>query len=169
MGLSVVGLVVITPGAGFVSPLAALLIGVCGAFVSFAMIQLRNRLNFDDSLDVFACHGMAGLTGTLLLGVFSLKSVNAAGADGLIAGNASLLGVQILGVIVAAGFAFVATMIILRVLQAVMGLRPSSADEEAGLDLSDHGETGYHGGEYGVSGAASSIGANVIMSPSGRT
>ena len=80
---AVVGLVAITPGAGFVSPLAALLIGICGALVSFAMIQLRNALNFDDSLDVFACHGMAGVTGTLLLGVFSLKSVNPAGADGL--------------------------------------------------------------------------------------
>jgi ammonium transporter, Amt family len=165
---AVVGLVAITPGAGFVSPLAALLIGICGAFVSFAMIQLRNRLNFDDSLDVFACHGMAGLTGTLLLGVFSLKSVNAAGADGLLAGNAGLLGVQFLGVMVAAVFAFFATMIILRVLQAVLGLRPSSADEEIGLDLSDHGESGYHGGEYGVSGGSSSIGANVVMSSSGR-
>ena len=132
------------------------------------MIQLRNRLNFDDSLDVFACHGMAGLTGTLLLGVFSLKSVNAAGADGLIAGNAGLLGIQFVGVIVAATFAFAMTVIILRVLQAVMGLRPSSSDEEIGLDLADHGESGYHGGEYGASGGASSIGANVIMSSSGR-
>ncbi len=160
---AVVGLVAITPAAGFVSPMSAILIGAIGAIVSYSAMQLKGRFsNLDDSLDVFFCHGLGGMTGALLTGVFAQKAYNSAGS-GLIDGNPGQLGVQLLSVLVAAVLAAVGTGVILTVLKAVMGLRASSQDEELGLDISDHGEAAYHGGEYGVSGAGVSLGSSVTM------
>src|ERR671914_1673517 len=96
---AVVGLVAITPAAGFVTPLAALAIGMLAAGASYAAIQLRPKTKVDDALDVFACHGVAGIMGALLTGVFATKAVNPAGADGLLEGNASQLGVQVVAVL----------------------------------------------------------------------
>ncbi len=161
---AVVGLVAITPAAGFVSPMSAILIGAIGAIVSYSAMQLKARLtNLDDSLDVFFCHGLGGMTGAILTGVFAQKAYNSAITGGLLDGNAGQLGIQVLSVLVAAALAAVGTGVILTVLKAVMGLRASSQDEELGLDISDHGEAAYHGGEYGVSGAGVSLGSSVTM------
>ena len=160
---AVVGLVAITPAAGFVSPMAALAVGAIGAIVSFSAIQAKTRFNLDDSLDVFWCHGLGGITGALLTGVFAQKSVNSLGS-GLIDGNAGQLGTQALAVLTAIVLSGVGTAIIIYVIKAVMGLRPSSKDEETGLDLADHGEAAYHGGEYGTTSGAGPIGSSVTLS-----
>ena len=160
---AVVGLVAITPAAGFVSPMAALAVGAIGAIVSFSAIQAKTRFNLDDSLDVFWCHGLGGFTGALLTGVFAQKSVNSLGS-GLIDGNAGQLGTQALAVLTAIVLSGVGTAIIIYVIKAVMGLRPSSKDEETGLDLADHGEAAYHGGEYGTTSGAGPIGSSVTLS-----
>src|SRR5438094_126830 len=96
---AVVGLVAITPAAGFVTPRAALLIGAAAAAVVYGAMQLRAHTRIDDALDVFACHGVAGILGALLTGVFATKAVNPAGADGLLAGNSGQLGVQAIAVL----------------------------------------------------------------------
>jgi ammonium transporter, Amt family len=161
---AVVGLVAITPAAGFVGPMAAIAIGGIAAGVSFAAIQIKNRLNLDDSLDVFACHGVGGITGAILTGVFASKSVNPVIAGGALEGNVGQLGIQLAGVGFAVVVAVIGTAALMYALKAVMGLRPDSRQEEQGLDLSDHGEAGYHGGEYGVTPGVSPIGSSVTLS-----
>ncbi len=160
---AVVGLVAITPGAGFVEPFAA--VAICGvaALVSYSVIQIKTRLRADDSLDVFACHGTAGIVGTLLLGVFATKTVNPFGADGLLFGHAAQLGIQAIGVLAAAVYAFLGTSVILLVLRATIGIRTSNANEEEGLDLADHGETAQHEGDFGFSNTSSSLGSSVVL------
>ena len=160
---AVVGLVAITPASGFVGPMAAIAIGAIAAAVSFGAIQIKNRLNLDDSLDVFACHGIGGITGALLTGVFAQKSVNSLGI-GLLEGNANQLWIQLQGVLFAVAVAAVGTAVLMFALKAIMGLRPDSRQEEQGLDLANHGESGYHGGEYGVTAGTSPIGSSVTMS-----
>jgi ammonium transporter, Amt family len=160
---AVVGLVAITPAAGFVSPMAALAIGAIGAAVSFTAIQAKTRFNLDDSLDVFWCHGLGGITGALLTGVFAQKSINSLGS-GLIDGNAGQLGTQALAVLTAVVLSGVGTAVIIYAIKAIMGLRPSNKDEETGLDLADHGEAAYHGGEYGSTTGAGPIGSSVTLS-----
>jgi Amt family ammonium transporter len=142
----VVGLVGITPAAGYVSTLAALAIGALSACVSYAAIQIRSRTRLDDALDVFSCHGLAGTAGALLTGVFASKLVNPAGADGLLAGNPGQIAVQLLAVIATVVFAAVGTAVILKVVQATLGVRAGVHEEMAGLDLSEHGEEAYFGG-----------------------
>jgi ammonium transporter, Amt family len=161
---AVVGLVAITPASGYVSVMSSLAIGGIAAIVSYTAIQIKNRLNLDDSLDVFACHGMGGITGALLTGVFAQKSVNSAITGGLIDGNAGQLGIQALAVLFAVVIAVVGTVVIMYALKAIMGLRPSSQNEELGLDLADHGESAYHGGEYGATSGSSAIGSSVTVS-----
>ncbi len=161
---AVVGLVAITPASGYVGPMASIAIGAIAAAVSFGAIQIKNRLNLDDSLDVFACHGIGGITGALLTGVFASKAVNPAITGGLFDGNAGQLWTQFLGVAFAVVVAAVGTAVLMYALKAVMGLRPDSRDEEQGLDLANHGESGYHGGEYGVTPGAGAIGSSVTLS-----
>jgi Amt family ammonium transporter len=161
---AVVGLVAITPAAGYVSPMAALAIGAIGASVSYSAIQLKTRFNLDDSLDVFWCHGLGGITGALLTGVFAQKSINPAIAGGLIDGNVGQMGVQALAILTAIVLAGVGTAILMYALKAIMGVRPSSKDEEIGHDLADHGEAAYHGGEYGTTSGAGPIGSSVTLS-----
>ncbi len=139
----VVGLVAITPAAGFVTPLSALIIGAVAAPVSYQAIKFRQRCKLDESLDVWACHGMGGVTGALLTGLFATKAVNPAGADGLFYGNPSQFLIQLVGVVVAALFAFVLTYVIAKALDVTMGLSVSPAEEEVGLDISEHGERAY--------------------------
>ncbi len=160
---AVVGLVAITPGAGFVEPMAAIVIGCVGALVSFSVIQIKAKLQADDALDVFACHGMAGLVGTLLLGVFATKSVNAGGANGFLYGNIQQLGIQVVGVVVAAAFTFFGTTAILKLMQLLGDVRAASAKEEEGLDLAEHGETAYHEGDFGISAGSNALGASVML------
>jgi len=151
----VVGLVGITPAAGYVSTLGALAIGALSACVSYTAIQIRSRTRLDDALDVFSCHGLAGTAGALLTGVFASKLVNPAGADGLLAGNPGQVLVQLLAVSATVVFAAVGTAVILKVVQATMGARSGVRDEMAGLDLSEHGEEAYFGG--------SALGGSVIV------
>lgn len=144
---AVAGLVAITPAAGYVTPMAALAIGALAACASYGAIQLRNRTQIDDALDVFACHGVAGIVGALLTGVFATKIVNPAGADGLLAGNVRLLGVQALAVVVTIAFTAPVTALVLGRLAAIGSLRVPLPDELTGVDLSEHGEHAYDDAE----------------------
>jgi Amt family ammonium transporter len=146
----VVGLVAITPAAGFVSPSGALLLGGIAALPSYFVIALRSRTRIDDSLDVFAGHGVGGLTGALLTGVLAQKIWNSAGNDGLLYGNTGQLGVQALGALSSALYAGLMTFVILKVLGLVMSLRALPRIEGVGMDVSQHGEEAYASGEGSI-------------------
>jgi ammonium transporter, Amt family len=138
------GLVGITPSAGFVTPLSAILIGLITATSCFFAVSLRAKLQFDDSLDTFPVHGVGGTIGGLLTGIFATKSVNPAGADGSIAsGNVSLLVKQLIATIVTYAIAAAGTFIIIKILGLVMELRVKPEAEYQGLDINEHGEEGY--------------------------
>jgi ammonium transporter, Amt family len=140
---AVCGLVAITPASGFVGPMSSIAIGVLGGLVTYLMLLLRTkRMQVDDTLDVWAAHGMGGLTGALLTGVFAEKVINSAGANGLLFGNPGQLLVQILAVVATAAYSFVLTFLLLKLL-SVMGLRVTSREEAVGLDIAAHGEEGY--------------------------
>jgi len=161
---AVVGLVAITPAAGFVTARGALAIGVLAAAASYAAIVLRSRTRVDDALDVFACHGVAGIAGALLTGVFATKTVNPAGADGLLAGNPAQLGVQALAVLATIVLAAAGSAAILGLLRVTVGLRVSLADEVAGLDVGEHGEEAYTGGDVGaLAGRRTALGDSVVI------
>jgi Amt family ammonium transporter len=140
---AVAGLVAITPAAGFVTPLAAIAIGALGGIVCFSAVSMRARTGVDDSLDVFGVHGIGGTLGALLTGVFATKTINPAGYDGLLHGNPRQLGIQALAVLVTWVYSAVVTFVLLKVLDAVMGLRVSEQGEDAGLDVDQHQESAY--------------------------
>lgn len=140
---AVVGLVAVTPAAGFVAPMSAVAIGGLGAAASFAAMRWLSGSRVDDTLDVFACHGIGGIVGSLLTGVFSSTAINPGGAPGLLAGNFELLGAQLLSVLVAALFAGVGTAGILYLVQALVGLRAPSEVEDSGIDVAEHAEDAY--------------------------
>ena len=146
----VVGLVAITPAAGFVSPGAALLLGGLAAVPSYFVIVARSRTRLDDSLDVFAGHGVGGITGALLTGVFASKAWNAAGADGLLAGNPSQLMTQALGVGSAILYSALATFVLLKAIALVTALRAAPRSEGMGMDVTQHGEEAYASGEGSI-------------------
>ncbi len=156
---AVVGLVAITPAAGYVTPMSALAIGALASLASNFAIQLRNRTKIDDSLDVFACHGVAGIVGALLTGVFATTSVNSAGANGLLYGNPRLFVVQLIAVASTIAFTATLTAIVLLRLRSLGSLRVPLADEVGGVDLSEHGEQAYDDGEGTL------IGEAVFLSP----
>ena len=135
----VAGLVVITPAAGFVTPAAALLMGLLAGVVCYSGVMLKHKLGYDDSLDAFGVHGVGGAFGALATGVFATV-----GATGLLAGNPHQLWVQFVGVAAAGAYAVVVTIILLLVLKATMGLRVEREEEVMGLDQSAHSETGYN-------------------------
>ena len=158
---AVAGLVAITPAAGFVTPMAAIVIGAVAGFICYTACNLKSRLGYDDSLDVVGVHGVGGTWGALATGVFATKLVNDAGGDGLLYGNPKQLWIQFVAVVVTWVLGFVMTTVILKVLDAIMGLRVSGEDEMAGLDLSQHSETAYvlggsSYGEYSVGGGTGS-------------
>jgi Amt family ammonium transporter len=162
---AVVGLVGITPAAGFVSPPAAIVIGAACAALSYTAMQIRARSRLDDSLDVFSCHGLAGMAGALLTGVFASKVMNPAGADGVLAGNVGQLGVQALAVLGAVLLAALGTVVLLALVRAVVGVRVPMREEIEGLDLSEHGEEAYFGGDVGsFAGPGITLGQSVIVS-----
>ena len=141
---AVCGLVAITPASGFVGPVAAIAIGVLGGAVTYLAVHLRGKkIRIDDSLDVWAGHGIGGLTGAILTGVFAEKAINAAGNNGFLFGNPHQLWVQIVAVVAVGIYSFIATWVILKVVNLVMPLRVSSDDEAEGLDTSVHGEPAY--------------------------
>ena len=138
---AVVGLVAITPAAGFVTPMGAVVIGALAAPISYYAIRFRQNRKLDESLDVWACHGMAGTWGAIATGLFAVKEVG--GTDGLFFGNPAQLWIQIVSVVVTIVFVFVVTFILAKILDATLGLRVSQPEEEVGLDLSEHGERAY--------------------------
>jgi Amt family ammonium transporter len=141
---AVVGLVAITPGAGFVTPLGALVIGAVAAPISYYAIKyIKGRTLVDESLDVFACHGLGGFWGALATGLFATTAVNAGGANGLFYGNPSQFFRQLGASLVVIVFAFTVTYVTAKVLDIVMGIRVSRNAEEAGLDISEHAERAY--------------------------
>ena len=138
------GLVAITPAAGFVTPMGAIAIGTgAGLICYFCLLLMKTGLHFDDSLDVFAVHGVGGIWGAIATGIFASSSVN--GYSGLLEGNVQQFLIQILAVVVVAAFTFIMTMIIGKTVEKTMGLRVSSQEEIVGLDLSQHGERAYGG------------------------
>ncbi|HTK07173.1 MAG TPA: ammonium transporter [Ktedonobacteraceae bacterium] len=141
---AVCGLVAITPASGFVGPIASIAIGVIAGVVTYLMLFVRNKFltRIDDTLDVWAAHGMGGLTGAILTGVFAEKAINSAGNNGLLFGNPGQLWTQVLAVLVTLVYSFVVTFILLKLLSP-LGLRVTAADENEGLDLAVHGEEGY--------------------------
>jgi len=138
----VVGLVAITPAAGFVGPISAIVLGFVAAFPSYFGLLWRAKTQLDDSLDVVAAHGLGGTTGALLTGVFAQKSLNGV-ADGLMYGNPGQLGIQAVAVLAAIVYSGVMSFILLKVIGAVIPLRANAADESVGLDVSQHGEEAY--------------------------
>ncbi len=142
---AVCGLGAVTPAAGFIDLTAAMVIGLIAGFVCNLFVVLMKRTPVDDALDVFACHGIGGMLGSLLTGVYCSKLINPAGADGLLYGNPRQFFIQLLAVLVIAIWGFVMTVLILKVLGKVMKLRVSVADEHLGLDLAQHGESAYQG------------------------
>ena len=148
---AIAGMVAITPAAGFVRPMPALLIGIVAAFVSFYAIRFKNRAGYDDALDVFGVHGCAGIWGMLATGLFATLSVNPGGADGLFNGNPLQLGRQTLAVVVTIVFVAAGTFIVAKLVSLLThGLRASAEDEENGLDLTEHGEEAYSGENAGA-------------------
>jgi Amt family ammonium transporter len=135
---AIAGLAAITPASGFVGPMAAVVIGFVIGMVSFFAIEFKNKMGFDDALDVWAVHGVGGIWGALALGLFANAAIN--GVDGLFFGNANQLLAQAFGIGVTCVYSMVVTFVILKVLDWTMGLRVNEKDEEAGLDISQHGE-----------------------------
>ncbi len=144
----VVGLVAITPAAGYVGPLGALWIGVIAAFPSYLFILWRARSRLDDSLDVFGSHGLGGMTGALLTGVFA--SGGWGGTPGLLEGNAAQFWLQVQAVLYAVGYSAAATFVLLRLVGALTPLRASPREEGVGLDVNAHGEEAYTTGEGAI-------------------
>lgn len=140
---AIAGLATITPAAGFVGPNSAILIGLIAGVVCYLAVNAKAKLGYDDSLDVVGIHGVGGAVGTILLGVFASKAVNSGGVDGLLAGSATQLGYQALGVLIVAAYAFVVSWVLLKVVHAAMGLRVSEENEVQGLDYTEHSETAY--------------------------
>jgi Amt family ammonium transporter len=140
---AVVGLAAVTPASGFVTPLAALIIGAGAGVFCFLAVRFRSKVNMDDSLDVWACHGVGSTWGVLATGLFATVAVNSAGANGLFYGNPRQFLTQLLAVAVVWAYSFIATWVILKILLATMGLRVKAGEEIAGLDLSQHGEEAY--------------------------
>jgi len=145
----VVGLVAVTPAAGFISPLSALALGGIAAFPSYFAILYRAKTKLDDSLDVVAAHGVGGTVGALLTGVFAQKAWSSL-PDGLLFGNPDQMRIQAIGVGSVIVYAALMTFVILKVMGAVMALRAEVGDEGLGMDLSQHGEEAYGSGEGAI-------------------
>jgi Amt family ammonium transporter len=140
---AVAGLVAITPASGFVGPIPSIIIGAGAGFLCYTACNLKTKLGYDDSLDVVGVHGVGGTWGALATGLFASKAINAAGADGLFYGNPGQMKAQLIAVVATWVLAFAGTAIILKLLDATMGLRVSEQEEIQGLDLSQHSESAY--------------------------
>ncbi len=140
---AVAGLVAITPAAGFVTPMSAIIIGAGAGVICYTAVSLRPRFGYDDSLDVIGVHGVGGTWGAVATGLFATIAVNSAGKDGLFYGNPGLLLTQLIAIVSTYVFVFIASLILLKIVDMIVGLRVSEEDEANGLDLSVHGENGY--------------------------
>jgi Amt family ammonium transporter len=142
---AVVGLVAITPAAGYVTPLAGIPIGIIGAAISYYAMVIRGKSKLDESLDVFACHGLGGTWGALATGIFATVAVNPAGANGLLYGHPMQMLKQLAAIGAVWAYTFIVTFLIVKVVQKTMGIRVSKDEESLGLDISQHGERAYSG------------------------
>jgi Amt family ammonium transporter len=140
---AVAGMVAITPAAGYVAPSVSILIGLVAGVASNLVSNWRARTRLDDSLDVFACHGMGAIWGMLATGIFASAALNSAGANGLAYGNPGLLGVQAFAIVVVAAFSFFGSYALLKLINLFTPVRVSPAEEDMGLDMSQHGEEAY--------------------------
>lgn len=140
---AVAGLATITPCAGFVPTWSAIVIGIASGAVCYYAVALKNKLGWDDALDVWGVHGVGGITGTILLGVFAAKAINAGGADGLINGDVMFFVKQVVAVLGAAVYAFVFSYFMLKLINLITPVRVPKIDEETGVDASIHGEEAY--------------------------
>ena len=140
---AVAGLVAITPAAGFVSPLSAIVIGIGAGVLCYIAINMKYKFGYDDSLDVVGIHGIGGTWGALATGLFASTAVNSGGADGLFFGNPGQLKIQFIAVVATWVFTFFGTAIILIILKSLMGLRVSRDSELQGIDIGEHGEVAY--------------------------
>jgi Amt family ammonium transporter len=140
---AVAGLVAITPAAGFVGPIFAIVIGAVAGVACFAAVRMKARFGYDDALDVVGVHMVGGMLGALLTGVFASAAINSAGAEGLFFGNPRQLLVQAVAVVASFAFSFVGSTILLKLTEALIGIRVSTEGEQVGLDLSEHEERAY--------------------------
>ena len=161
---AVAGLVAITPASGYVGPLSSIIIGAAAGALCYSACNVKSKLGYDDSLDVVGVHGVGGTWGAIATGLFASKAINEGGADGLFYGNPGQLWPQIVAVAATMALAVVGTFVILKVVDAVVGLRVSEEDEVAGLDLSQHSETAYSlaGGSYSEFTAGTTFGADTL-------
>ena len=141
---AIAGLATITPTAGFVGPNAAILVGLLGGTFCYTFVSMKMKFNLDDSLDVVGIHGVGGLLGTICLGLFASTAVNPGGVDGLLHGNPGQLVAQIIGAVVVSFYAFGASWLIFKGIDATIGLRLSEESEVAGMDSTEHSETAYN-------------------------
>jgi Amt family ammonium transporter len=159
---AVAGLVAITPASGYVGPISAIVIGALAGVFCYSACNFKSKLGYDDSLDVVGVHGVGGTWGAIATGFFASKAINEGGADGLLYGNPGQVVTQIIAVVATVLLASIGTFVILKVVDAIVGLRLTTEDEVAGLDLSQHSETAYAmgGGTYGefMSGSGSAPG-----------
>ncbi len=156
---AVAGLVAITPASGYVGPISSLIIGAVAGALCYLACNLKSKFGYDDSLDVVGVHGVGGTWGAIATGLFASKAINGQGENGLFFGNPGQLWTQVIAVLATYAIAIVMTAIILKVVDAIVGLRVTEEDEVAGLDLSQHSETAYAaGGGYGEFASAQSGG-----------
>jgi Amt family ammonium transporter len=137
---AVVGLVAVTPAAGFITVSSSLIVGIVAAVISNLVVIWRSKTNIDDTLDVFPCHGVGGMVGMLMTGIFATKAVNSAGADGLAYGETSLFVKHLIALVAVSAFAFIGSFILLKVTDLISPLRVTAEEELAGLDVSQHDE-----------------------------
>jgi len=140
---AIAGLATITPAAGFVGPMPALVIGIFAGVLCYTALNAKNRFKYDDSLDAFGVHGVGGTLGTIMAGVFASLAINAAGANGLLFGNPKQLAIQVGAVALVAAYSFGVSMVLFKGIDVLIGIRVSKDEETEGLDISQHGEAGY--------------------------
>jgi len=140
---SIAGLATITPASGFVSPMSSLVIGLAAGAVCYGALNMKSKLGYDDSLDAFGVHGVGGALGTFATGLFAQTLINPSGNNGLFFGGHQVMMTQIMAILVTAAYSFIVSMIILIILDKLIGLRVDEEAEVNGLDISQHGETGY--------------------------
>ena len=141
---AIAGLATITPAAGFVSANSAVLIGFLAGLICYGAVLLKNVFGYDDSLDVVGIHGVGGLLGTLCLGLLATKAVNPGGANGLFYGGTSFFVAQLLGIVAVGVYTCVLTLILIKVVDVILGIRVEPEEEVAGLDVTEHSETAYY-------------------------
>ena len=148
---AVAGLVAVTPASGYVEPMSAVIIGGVAGVICYLAVRLRQKVRFDDSLDVVAVHGVGGLWGSIATGIFAVAVVGApAFREGLIEGEARLLWDQLVGIVAVGGYSFVVTFVILKLLDLIFGVRVTEDEEELGIDITQHGERAYTLDEAGI-------------------